>query len=202
MRAHQDAVSRISAQVSAFHKTSTPFRLYHGSTNSTQSRKVDARRMVDTSSLNHVLSVNKEAKTCLVEPNVPMDQLVDATLPYGLVPPVIMEFPGITAGGGFAGTAGESSGFRYGFFEDTVNSIEMVAATGEVLSVSAQEHPDLFYGASGKTARPLQYLLQYVDRRGQACRHLRNSGSYDSARDASHRCETIRRAYISSNHQH
>jgi len=106
--------------------------------------------MVDTSSLNHVLSVNQKTKTCLVEPNVPMDQLVDATMPYGLVPPVVMEFPGITVGGGFAGTAGESSGFRHGFFEDTVNSIEIVLATGEVVSASPHERSDLFYGASGE----------------------------------------------------
>lgn len=65
--------------------------------------------MVDTSLLNNVLRVDTETMTALVEPNVPMDSLVQATLPFGLVPPVIMEFPGITVGGGFAGTAGESS---------------------------------------------------------------------------------------------
>jgi len=65
--------------------------------------------MVDTSLLNNVLKVDTNSMTALVEPNVPMDALVQATLPHGLVPPVIMEFPGITVGGGFAGTAGESS---------------------------------------------------------------------------------------------
>ena len=65
--------------------------------------------MIDTSLLNNVLKVDSETMTVLVEPNVPMDSLVQATLPLGLVPPVIMEFPGITVGGGFAGTAGESS---------------------------------------------------------------------------------------------
>ena len=46
-------------------------------------------------------------KTALVEPNVPMDRLVAATLQCGLIPPVVMEFPAITVGGGFTGTAGE-----------------------------------------------------------------------------------------------
>ncbi|KAL1297032.1 hypothetical protein AAFC00_004623 [Neodothiora populina] len=78
-----------------------------------------------------------------------MDRLVEATLPYGLVPPVIMEFPGITAGGGYAGTAGESSSFKHGFFNHTIDSVEMVLATGDVVNCSATEKPDLFWGAAG-----------------------------------------------------
>ncbi|KAK5120489.1 hypothetical protein LTR85_006144 [Meristemomyces frigidus] len=105
--------------------------------------------MVDTSSLNHVISVSKDSKTCLVEPNVPMDRLVDATLPFGLVPQVVMEFPGITVGGGFSGTAGESSGFKYGFFENTANWIEIVVGDGEVVRASSHQHSDLFFGAAG-----------------------------------------------------
>jgi len=103
MEEHKKAVETISSQVASFSERQIPFRLYHGATNSTQHRQVDPKQMVNTSGLNHVLEVNRESKTCLVEPNVPMDQLVDATLPYGLVPQVVMEFPGITVGGGFAG---------------------------------------------------------------------------------------------------
>jgi FAD/FMN-containing dehydrogenase len=57
-----------------------------------------------------------------------MDKLVEATLEYGLIPPVVMEFPGITVGGGYAGSAGESSSFKYGYFDQTVNSVEIVLA--------------------------------------------------------------------------
>lgn len=55
---------------------------------------------------------------------------------------------GITAGGGFAGTAGESSSFRYGFFDRTINCIEMVLGNGDVVKASATENTDLFYGAA------------------------------------------------------
>lgn len=51
----------------------------------------DPRKVVDTSSLKHVISVDLDRKTALVEPNVAMDELVAATLEYGLVPPVVME---------------------------------------------------------------------------------------------------------------
>ncbi|KAK3059845.1 hypothetical protein LTS18_009928, partial [Coniosporium uncinatum] len=67
----------------------------------------------------------------------------------GLVPPVVMEFPGITVGGGFAGTAGESSSFKYGLFDGTVNRIEVVLSDGEIVQASDSERSDLFYGAAG-----------------------------------------------------
>ncbi|EDN10430.1 conserved hypothetical protein [Histoplasma mississippiense (nom. inval.)] len=78
-----------------------------------------------------------------------MDRLVEATLPFGMVPPVVMEFPGITAGGGYAGTAGESSSFKYGFFDRTTNSVEMVLANGDVTTASETQNSDLFRGAAG-----------------------------------------------------
>lgn len=105
--------------------------------------------MIDVSHLSHVLRVDTKARTVLVEPNVPMDQLVEETLKYGLVPPVVMEFPGITVGGGFAGTGGESSSFKYGFFDNTVNAIEIVLADGQIVLASKTERPDLFHGAAG-----------------------------------------------------
>jgi Delta24-sterol reductase len=149
MEVHNAAVAAISVQVKTFYQNKTPFRLYHGSTNSTQVRKVDRTRIIDTSGLKHVLSIDYKKKTCLVEPNVAMDELVDAVVPHGFLPPVVMEFPGITVGGGFAGTAGESSGFKYGFFDATVNWFEIVLPDGEVARCSANEREDLFHGAAG-----------------------------------------------------
>lgn len=146
---HPLAVSAISQRIARFHSLRKPFRIYHGSTNSTRRHKFAASHMVDTSPLSHVLSVNRAAKTALVEPNVPMDALVAFLQPYGLVPPVVMEFPGITVGGGFAGTSGESSSFRHGFFDKTVASIEIVLGNGDVVTASESENADLFHGAAG-----------------------------------------------------
>lgn len=99
MDAHNQAVSVISAKVQSFYQSKTPFRLYHGSTNTTQTRKIDRNRIVDTSQLNHVFNIDKSAMTCLAEPNVAMDELVDAVTPHGLLPPVVMEFPGESCSG-------------------------------------------------------------------------------------------------------
>ncbi|KAI9826830.1 MAG: hypothetical protein M1832_005769 [Thelocarpon impressellum] len=149
MDRHNEAVAVIAADMRGFYDRKEAFRIYHGSTNSTRQLRYQRRKMIDTSQLTKVLRLDGEAKTALVEPNVPMDQLVQATLPSGLLPPVVMEFPGITVGGGYAGTAGESSSFKYGFFHGTVNWVEMVLANGDVVRASGTERADLFHGAAG-----------------------------------------------------
>ncbi|KAK3381361.1 hypothetical protein B0H63DRAFT_475498 [Podospora didyma] len=151
MERHAATVARIATTVRGYFERSESYRIFHGSTNSTRPARSSNARVVDISDLRHVLSVDPGRRIALIEPNVPMDRLVEATLPHGLVPPVVMEFPGITAGGGYAGTAGESSSFRHGFFDDTVASVEMVLADGEVRRVSREpgESPDLFRGAAG-----------------------------------------------------
>jgi FAD/FMN-containing dehydrogenase len=104
---------------------------------------------VDISMLNNILSIDESTKTAVVEPNVHMDKLLRATLARGMVPPVVMEFPGITVGGGFSGSAGESSSFRYGSFDETVKAVEIVLANGDIVKASPTENPDLFRGAAG-----------------------------------------------------
>ncbi|KAN0106241.1 FAD-binding domain containing protein [Hyaloscypha variabilis] len=148
MESHDKAVASVASTIRKFYARKEAFRIYHGSTNSTRQSQYQRNRMVDTSGLSNVLKVDAQTKTALVEPNVPMDALVEATLRHGLIPPVVMEFPGITVGGGFAGTAGESSSFRYGFFDRIVNWIEMVLGDGEIVKASKKENSDLFYGAA------------------------------------------------------
>ncbi|KAL6703925.1 hypothetical protein ACN47E_008961 [Coniothyrium glycines] len=147
MDRHQRVVAQVAYKVRDYFTRKEPFRISHGSTNSTRPNL--KKRVVDISSLRNVLTVDKETRTCVVEPNVPMDRLVEATLPHGLVPPVVMEFPGITVGGGYAGTAGESSSFKFGFFDRTITEVEMILADGEVVKASENVNKDLFRGAAG-----------------------------------------------------
>ena len=148
LRHHHD-VAAIAAQVKEFYQRQEPFRINHGSTNSTRQSVFEREKTVDISHLKYVIEVNVESRTALVEPNVPMDRLVETTLKYGLIPPVVMEFPGITVGGGYAGTSGESSSFKHGFFDRTINYVEMLLADGELVRASNTERADLFNGAAG-----------------------------------------------------
>lgn len=60
-----------------------------------------------------------------------------------------LELPNITVGGGFAGTSGESSSYKYGLFDRTIQGIEIILGNGEIVWASAEEHRDLFYTAAG-----------------------------------------------------
>lgn len=148
MDEHQKRVEIIARTIRGFYERKEKWRVDHGSTNST--RPTDVKKsVVQLDSLSNVLEIDPERKVCMVEPNVPMDRLIEATLKFGLMPPVVMEFPGITVGGGYSGTCGESSSFKHGFFDRTINSVEMILATGEVISISPNKNKDLFYGGAG-----------------------------------------------------
>lgn len=147
MQTHENLVASISARVKAFFDCKQSFRIFHGSTNST--RPIQFDRIIDISALSNVLKVDKSSRTVVVEPNVSMDKLVQATLAHDMIPPVVMEFPGITVGGGYAGSAGESSSFKYGYFDENVTSAEMVLANGEIVIASRSENSELFKAAAG-----------------------------------------------------
>ena len=149
MNQHNEAVAAIATRLRQFYDQKEAFRLYHGSTNGTHQSSLQRSNTFDTKHLFHILKVDGETRTALVEPNVPMDQLVQATLRHGLIPPVVMEFPSTTVGQGFAGAAGGSSSFKHGLFDRTVNWIEIVLANGDVINASGTEEPDLFSGAAG-----------------------------------------------------
>lgn len=148
IKQHQIEVKKISQIMKSFFAKGEKVRIYHGSTNSTRSLKFEKDKLVDISQLNHVIKINTAEKYTLVEPNVPMDELVDETLRYGLVPPVVMEFPGITVGGGIQGGAGESSSFKYGLFHNTCLEYEIILGNGKLVTASPTKNRDLFYGTS------------------------------------------------------
>jgi delta24-sterol reductase len=87
---HIATVRALASQVAKFNASKTPFRIYHGSTLSTRQSSRHRDKIIDVSSLNHVLQFNKEKKTVIVEPNVSMDKLVEATLAQGFLPKVVM----------------------------------------------------------------------------------------------------------------
>ena len=95
MDEHAERVRKIAAAVKGFHATKQKFRIDHGHTNSTRNQSSKGKAIIDTSKMNHVLSVDPEKRTMVVEPNVPMDRLVEAALVYDLVTLVLMDFPGV-----------------------------------------------------------------------------------------------------------
>lgn len=143
---HNFDVKIVRAQMKDFFARGQKVKIYHGSTNSTRAQKFEKDKFIDVSRLDRVIEVNIAGEYILVEPNVPMDKLVEETLKHRLVPPVVMEFPGITVGGGIQGGAGESSSFKYGLFHDICLEYEIVLGNGDVITASQTQNQDLFYG--------------------------------------------------------
>lgn len=147
-KTHTGRVGQIQAQLQNFFAERKKVRIYHGSTYSTRAPDFSHDSIIDTSDLNQVVEVNAAQKYALVEPNVSMTKLVEATLRHGLIPPVVMEFPEITVGGGIGGGAGESSSFKYGLFHDTCLEYEIVLGNGDRVTASRTKHADLFWGTA------------------------------------------------------
>ena len=104
---------------------------------------------VDVSRLAGVIAVDLEKRLLHVEPGAPQDELAAAALARGLVPAVVPEFPGITAGGAFSGGGIESTSAAEGSVADTVESLDVITGDGRFLTgVSRTNHPDLFAAAA------------------------------------------------------
>src|SRR6201987_4097604 len=138
--------------------------------------KRDARGL-DTSGLTGVLSVDPEARTADVAGMCTYEDLVAATLPYGLSPLVVPQLKTITVGGAVTGLGIESASFRNGLPHESVLEMDILTGTGELLTVSPQQHPDLYrtfpnsYGTLGYSTRlriELESVKPFV-----SLRHLR-----------------------------
>src|SRR5690349_21445616 len=95
---HKEKVTEFIKQLKNRSKTNDKrtVRFFHGSTNSTRVQDKSRNYIIDISSLNEILEVDEKQKIAIVEPNIAMDILVAECLKYGLLPKVVMEFPGIT----------------------------------------------------------------------------------------------------------
>ena len=102
---------------------------------------------LDVSGLDRVISVDAAAKTADVAGMCTYEDLVDATLPYGLAPLVVPQLKTITLGGAVTGMGIESTSFRNGLPHESVREIDVLTGDGEIITASAgNEHADLFFG--------------------------------------------------------
>jgi hypothetical protein len=145
---HCERTQSLSRQLLSAAASGKPVKFRHGSTNSTREGD-DAYTYVDVSDLSHILHVDVDECYVDSEPNVPMDLLVETTLQHGLLPLVVMEFPGITIGGAIEGGALESSSFRNGQFSDSCLEYEVILSNGVIEVISPECRADIFYGIHG-----------------------------------------------------
>lgn len=104
-------------------------------------------RRLDVRGFNRVLEVDADQGWVEVEGMTPYGDLVDALLPYGVLPAVVPELKSITIGGAVSGVGIESSSFKYGLVHESVMEMEVLTGDGRIVSCRPDnEHRDLFFG--------------------------------------------------------
>jgi delta24-sterol reductase len=86
-----------------------------------------------------VLSIDASAMTAQVEGQVLIGDLCRATLPLGLVPAAVPEFPDFTIAGLVCGEGIQSSSHRYGAFSHTILDVEVALGDGSLVRQHAEE---------------------------------------------------------------
>ncbi|WP_216205092.1 FAD-binding oxidoreductase [Amycolatopsis aidingensis] len=174
---HQARVAELRAQLARL-PSGAPVRLAKRTSNLFRGRSGPGAGGLDVSGFTHVLEVDPVGRTAEVEGMVTYEQLVDATLPHGLMPLVVPQLKSITLGGAVTGLGIESTSFRCGMPHESVLEMEILTGDGEiVLARPDNEHQALFhgfpnsYGTLGYVLRlriELEPVLPYV-----RLRHLR-----------------------------
>jgi FAD/FMN-containing dehydrogenase len=176
LTAHADGVERLLASYRAIPRSAS-VRLAKKTSNLFRARAKRDAPGLDTSGLTGVISVDPQARTADVAGMCTYEDLVAATLPYGLSPLVVPQLKTITLGGAVTGLGIESASFRNGLPHESVLEMDILTGAGEVLTVSPHQHADLFrsfpnsYGTLGYTVRlkiELEVVKPFV-----ALRHLR-----------------------------
>ena len=173
---HTSGVERLLASYRSVPATAS-VRLAKPTSNLFRARAKRDAPGLDTSGLTNVISVDPEARTADVAGMCAYEDLVAATLPYGLSPLVVPQLKTITLGGAVTGLGIESASFRNGLPHESVLEMDILTGAGELLTASADQHSDLFrafpnsYGTLGYSTRlriELEPVAPFV-----ALRHIR-----------------------------
>ncbi len=114
---------------------------------------------LDVSGLTGVISVDAPNRTADVAGMCTYEDLVAATLPYGLSPLVVPQLKTITLGGAVTGLGIESTSFRNGLPHESVLEMDILTGDGQIVTAAPDRHPDLFrafpnsYGTLGYSVR-------------------------------------------------
>ena len=156
--AHADGVARLLASYRAV-PASAPVRLAKRTSNLFRSRSATKVPGLDTTGLTNVLEVDPHARTADVAGMCTYEDLVAATLPFGLAPLVVPQLKTITLGGAVTGLGIESASFRNGMPHESVVEMDILTGAGDIVTASPRENADLFrafpnsYGTLGYAVR-------------------------------------------------
>jgi FAD/FMN-containing dehydrogenase len=119
--------------------------------------------VIDTFNLNRIVSLDVAAKRIIVQPGVTWRQIQEAIDPHNLSVKVMQSYNDFTVGGSLSVNV-HGRDVAYGPLVSSVESIKVMVATGNIVTASRSENPDLFaaalggYGAMGIIVEATVYL--------------------------------------------
>jgi FAD/FMN-containing dehydrogenase len=141
------AAARLRHQYQAI-PPGAPVRLAKSTTNLFRYRDSGSQLItLDVSAFTRVLDVDPVARTAIVGGMTTYEDLVDATLPHGLMPLVVPQLKTITLGGAVSGLGIESTSFRNGLPHESVLEMEILTGDGRLVTAApGSEHEALYRG--------------------------------------------------------
>jgi FAD/FMN-containing dehydrogenase len=143
---HRAAVERLLASYRAIPAGQT-VRLAKRTSNLFRARAQGPSTGLDVTGLDGVISIDVANRTADVQAMCTYENLVAATLPYGLMPLVVPQLKTITLGGAVTGLGIESTSFRSGLPHESVLELDILTGDGSLVTARPEgEHADLFAG--------------------------------------------------------
>lgn len=105
--------------------------------------------VLDTSRMRRVLAWDSARGEITVEPGVTIADVWHYTLADGWWPPVVPGTMAVTVGGAAAANIHGKNNWRDGCFGDYILAFDMVLPSGELVTCSREQNPDLFHAAIG-----------------------------------------------------
>lgn len=104
----------------------------------------DGGVLLDTSSLRTIHEIDEAGETATVDAGVVWRELVQATVPRGLVPRVLTNNLNVAISGTLSMAGLGVASFRYGTQADNAIELQVVTGTGEIVTCSREENRELF----------------------------------------------------------
>jgi FAD/FMN-containing dehydrogenase len=138
-----EAIRRAYAAIPA----GQPVRLAKHTSNLFRFRAETTSHQLDAAPFSRVISVNAANRTAHVGGMTTYEDLVAATLRYGLMPLVVPELKTITLGGAVSGLGVESTSLQNGLPHESVIALEILTGDGRVVTATKDnEHAALYRG--------------------------------------------------------
>jgi FAD/FMN-containing dehydrogenase len=106
-------------------------------------------RMLDMTALDSFVSFDDQTGELTVEAGASLSDILQTLLPRGWFLPVTPGTRFVTVGGVIASDVHGKNHHKDGTFSDHVVSLDLLVASGEILTVSRTSHPDLFRATCG-----------------------------------------------------